>query len=100
LAIWRLPLRRFDCLFRPIIRVTNGKAVACDPLEWVEFFAQSWFYNDGCAPRDDAGTKERLETLMAAIPELGAEVRRREFAERQLRQLPPRRWSADDAVQS
>jgi hypothetical protein len=67
----------FDREYRPIVRFTKHGVIACDPTEWIRFGAQLWHYNDGNSPRRDRGMRARLLSLVAAIPELAAEIKRR-----------------------
>ncbi len=75
----------FDRRYRPIIRITqpafpatgNPAVTACDPAERIEYSGQAWFYSDANPPRRDSQTRKRLQTLLATIPALAAEVQRR-----------------------
>jgi hypothetical protein len=90
----------FDRRYRPIIRINRrGEVSVCDSLQWIEFAGQTWMYSDRNPPRHDKETRRKLEKLMADIPLLGAEVARRNKAERRMRTLPPRRWSDEPATQ-
>jgi len=52
---------------------------ACRPDERIEHDSQVWFYTDANPPRRCAATRGRLEQLVRMIPELGAEIARRQF---------------------
>jgi hypothetical protein len=84
----------FDRRYRPICRV-DDQATVVDSLEWIEHSGKEWFYHDGNQPSCNAETRKRIQNLMDAIPELAAEVARRNKAERRMRELPPRRWPGE-----
>jgi hypothetical protein len=86
----------FDRRYRPIVRMSDV-ATVCDSLEWIEHSGQEWFYSDAGDPRCCAATRNKLKRLMDSIPEMAAEARRRNKAERRMRTLPPRRWSGEPA---
>ncbi len=69
----------FDRRYRPIVRLTQPEwsVTVCDPLERIKHSGQEWLYKDATSPRRNAQTRERLQNLMYTIPELAAEVRRR-----------------------
>jgi hypothetical protein len=81
----------FDRDYRPIVRLTYpGKinwpiiteigepaVTLCDPKERINFDGQSWFYTDANPPSRNKQTRQRLEQIIAAIPELAAEIARR-----------------------
>jgi len=80
----------FDRWYQPIIRITEpafpekGEQVVtvCDPKERIKWTDHTWFYKDGNSPTFDSATRRRLENLMAAIPVMAVEVKRRIAAER------------------
>jgi hypothetical protein len=51
---------------------------ACRPDEWIEHDSQVWFYTDANPPRRCTATRTRLEQLVRMIPELAAEIARRQ----------------------
>ena len=88
----------FDRRYRPIVRISppaflchepNGLArsipvgsprvTACRPDEWIEHDEQVFFYSDENPPHRSRTTRERLAQLIASVPELGAEIARREM---------------------
>lgn len=85
-----------DRRYRPIVRLDDSVTVV-DSMEWVEHTGQEWLYNDATQPACNKATRAKLEDLMDLIPELGAEVQRRNRAERRMRDLPPRRWVGEPA---
>jgi hypothetical protein len=70
----------FDRRYRPIVRVSGDRVTVCDPTDRIEHNGQEWLYNDATSPRHDGRTRKILENVMAAIPELAAEVDRRNAA--------------------
>jgi hypothetical protein len=69
----------FDRDYRPIVRLAQPEwsIAVCDPHERIAHTGKEWLYRDATSPRRNAQTRERLENLLAAIPELATEVRRR-----------------------
>lgn len=59
------------------IPVGPATITPCHPNEWIEHDSQVWFYSDANPPRRCAATRARLDQLITAIPELGAEIARR-----------------------
>lgn len=78
----------FDRQYRPIVRISQPSfpavgeqaIVVCDPAERIRHSGKEWLYKDATSPRRNAQTRKRLRTLVNAIPELAAEVRRRNTA--------------------
>lgn len=75
----------FDRRYQPIVRITRPlfpavgeqTIVVCDPAERIRHSGKEWLYKDATSPRRNAETRNRLKNLVDAIPELAAEVRRR-----------------------
>ena len=86
----------FDRRYRPIVRLDDSATVV-DPLTWIEHSGQQWLYDEASQPRYNAKTRAKLQALLDAIPEMAAEVARRNKAERRMRELPPRRWVGEPA---
>lgn len=80
----------FDRRYQPIVRIAqppfpeSGDQVVtiCDPAERIKHSGQEWLYRDANPPRRNARTRAQLQNLMAAIPVLASEVRRRNAADR------------------
>ncbi|MDN5006159.1 AAA family ATPase [Bradyrhizobium sp. GCM10027634] len=77
-----------DCLagegWPAFIRVIPETAQTVDASAWIEHDKDSsvWFYNDGNPPDRDEETRNKLQVLIDSIPELAAEIQRREAAAR------------------
>ena len=69
----------FDRRYRPIVRLMQPEwsATICDPHERIKHSGQEWLYRDATSPRRSAQTRRTLQNLLDTIPELAAEVRRR-----------------------
>jgi hypothetical protein len=68
----------FDRRYQPIVRFLPGEVViACDPRERIEHDGRVYHYSDANPARYNAQTLKRLRLLVAAIPQLAAEIKRR-----------------------
>jgi hypothetical protein len=85
----------YDRRYRPIVRLTfppldlsKGGAIGapaitvCDPKERIEHDSQMWFYKDGTSPTFNRETRKRLEAIVESVPEMRAEIERRELEAR------------------
>jgi anti-sigma factor ChrR (cupin superfamily) len=72
----------FDRRYRPIVRLTqpDWSVTVCDPQERIKHSGQEWLYYGAKSPRRSAQTRRALQNLLDAIPEMAAEVRRRNAA--------------------
>jgi hypothetical protein len=73
----------FDRRYQPIVRLTqpDWSATICDPRERIQHSGKEWLYRDATSPRRNAQTRNNIQHIMDAIPELAAEVRRRNSAQ-------------------
>jgi hypothetical protein len=65
---WTRDRKRITLMLRP------NEVIACAPNVWVEHTSHVWFYDDGSSPRHNRETRERLETLVNAIPAMAAVI--------------------------
>ncbi|MBR0793967.1 hypothetical protein JQ615_01045 [Bradyrhizobium jicamae] len=61
-----------------VIPVGPSTVTPCDPGERITFDSQVWFYTDANPPSRNMATRARLQQLVDDIPELRAEIERRE----------------------
>jgi hypothetical protein len=63
-----------------LCRLPLDSVEPCPPDELITFTRQTWFYTDRTSPRCDRATRQRLEHLISAIPQLKMEIERRKQA--------------------
>ncbi|MBB4391782.1 hypothetical protein [Bradyrhizobium sp. ERR14] len=59
------------------IQVGQPTVTACRPDMWIEHESQVWFYSDENPPHRCAATRQRLDQMIQALPELAAEIEHR-----------------------
>lgn len=60
------------------LRLGSPLVTVIDRKTRIIFSGQRWFYSDANPPRRDRHTRARLEAIIETIPELGAEIARRD----------------------